>query len=99
MDEREAARDGGLPARKILGTSFEMAGTGFRYRRDDSPPVTLLQAPSKSIAFLRKYPVAVVSKSTDQHAVSIAVKSVACLNSVVVGGEDSFPSCKCADQR
>jgi hypothetical protein len=29
MDEREAACDSGLSARKILGTSFEMAGTFF----------------------------------------------------------------------
>jgi len=29
MDEREVADDGRLPARKFLGTSFEMAGAGF----------------------------------------------------------------------
>jgi hypothetical protein len=29
MDEREAADDGGFPARNFLGTNFAMAGTGF----------------------------------------------------------------------
>jgi hypothetical protein len=44
MDEREAARNGGLPARKLRGTGFEMAGTGLRYVRDDSPLAAVLPA-------------------------------------------------------
>jgi hypothetical protein len=52
MDEREAAPDGGLPARKTCRTSFEMAGTGFGYGGDDSPLAAVFEAAPKKL-FLR----------------------------------------------
>lgn len=64
MDEREAARVGGLPARKFCGTDFEVARTGFGYYGDDLPPVAVLQAASKSSFITRKHSLADLSEST-----------------------------------
>jgi hypothetical protein len=58
MDQREAASDGGLPARKFRRTNFEVAGTGFGYRADNLPLVAVLQAASKSLFFFRKHSLA-----------------------------------------
>jgi hypothetical protein len=46
MDEREAARNGGLPAPKLRGAGFEMAGTGLRDGGNDALRVALVPAPS-----------------------------------------------------
>lgn len=99
MDEREAARNGGLLAQKFRGTDFEVAGTGFGDGRHDSPLVALVQAAPDGCNFVRTNRLLVISESTNQHAVSIAVKAVACLNSMVVSSEDFFAACECADQR
>jgi len=99
MDEREAVRNGGLPARKFRGTDFEVAGTGFGDGRHDSPLVALVRAAPDGCNPFGTYRQLVISESTNQHAVSIAVKAVSCLNSMVVRSEDFFATCECADQR
>jgi hypothetical protein len=52
MDEGEAARDGGFPTRNLVGTNFEMAGTGFGDCRRDSPLAAILQAARKVFSSL-----------------------------------------------
>jgi hypothetical protein len=64
MDEREAARNGSFPSRDFLGTSFEMAGTGFSCSGNDLRLVAVLQTASKSFFFPRKHPLANFSGST-----------------------------------
>ena len=48
---------------------------------------------------LYRQPPRVVSESTNQHAVSITIEAVACLNSVIVGGQDLFAACEGTNQR
>jgi hypothetical protein len=99
MDEREAARNGGLPARKLRGTGFEMAGTGLRDERDDSPLVAAVQTATHGGQPVRTFRLRVASESANQHAVSIAIEAVACLHGVIVGGQDLFAARECTNQR
>jgi hypothetical protein len=49
MDEREAAHNGGLPARKIPRTDYEIAGTCFQNTGDDFHLVTAQQTFKKQL--------------------------------------------------
>jgi hypothetical protein len=80
MYEREAACDRSFPTRKLFGTDTEMAGTGFGCSGDGTPLVATFPAASQSIFFFLKYSLA----SANQHAVSVAIETVARLNGVVV---------------
>jgi hypothetical protein len=94
MDEREAARDSGLLARKASRPSPEMAGAGFGYRGDDSPLVAVFEAASKAFSSFGNI---LYRTLANQHAVSIAVKAVARFDGVMVGAQHIFASSECTD--